>query len=219
MGTAVKLERDGLLLCLVGPAGCGKTTFANLLLSHFSDSLKGAVAATSRAPRGGEIDGVSYHFLTRETFQKLISEGAFFEWEETHGNLYGTLTHTLEEAQRSGTDLLLTVDIRGALTFKRHFPNHTVIVFLVPPSREVLEERLRKRGAAPEAEVQTRLSTAAREFAHLEQFASSIDYFVVNQEIDATLGLLSSILVAERARLHRVKRDVLHRICSLSVAG
>jgi len=207
--------REGLLLCIVGPAGCGKTTVCDLLVSRFPEDLRVAVTSTSRAPRVGEVDGVSYYFYSRDEFSKMIDEGAFFEWEETHGNLYGTQNRTLNEARASGVDLILNVDIRGALTFKRRLPHNTVISFLVPPTAAELERRIRSRGKASEEEIRTRLATAEREYVTLREYAEEIDYFVVNEHLEDTLSTFTSILTAERTKLKRLQRSYWEEICTL----
>lgn len=207
--------REGLLLCIVGPAGCGKTTVCDLLVARYPEDLRVAVTSTTRAPRVGEVDGISYHFFSRPDFTRMIDEGAFFEWEETHGNLYGTQNKTLNEARIAGVDLILNVDIRGALTFKRRLPHSTVISFLVPPTAAELERRIRGRGTVSDEEVRTRLATAEREYVTLREYAEEIDYFVVNEHLDATLSTFSSILTAERTKLSRLRRSHWEEICTL----
>jgi guanylate kinase len=175
-----------------------------------------SISATTRTPRENERDGSSYFFLSREAFRAKAAAGEFFEWEEIHGNLYGTLRSTVDEALERGHDLLLDIDIRGALNFKRALPNSTVIVFLVPPSIEVLKKRLLARGKISEQELQTRLGTAEREYQQLLELQDkpgAIDYFVVNDSVEDTYALLNAIVAAERARLIRMKQSDIRAIC------
>jgi len=210
-----ELKRTGLLFCLIGPTAGGKTTLGARMLAENKASLVLSVSATSRAPREGEREGEAYYFLSREDFQKKIDQGEFFEWEETHGNLYGTYRATVTDVIDSGTDLLLDIDIRGALNFQDEFPLHTVITFMVPPTPAVLQERIRARGKVSDKELNRRLETAHAEYAQLQEAAASgkIDYFVVNDKIDATHALLRCILEAERVRLGRLDKDFVRAVC------
>jgi len=211
--------RAGLLLCLVGPTGAGKSTFASRLLTMHSQTLSLSISATARAPRKGEIDGEAYNFVTREHFEELITAGEFFEWEEIHGNLYGTYSRSVTEAIESGMDLLLEIDIKGALNFKEKFPHHTVIVFLIPPSAAELRKRVENRGAVTEEEIARRLKTAQCEYAALRRSIDDpgkVDYFVVNEEREETLAVLNAILVAERCKFLRVREEVLTQLCRIS---
>ena len=199
--------RSGILFCLVGPAGGGKTTVAQKLLQEFADSLSISVSVTSRSPREGEIDGKSYVFVTKEDFKKRVSNNEFFEWEEVHGNYYGTLKASFEQVKTKNKDLLLVIDIRGALNVKKHYPDNTVICFLVPPSLEALESRLRARGAIKEEDFKRRLATARDEYLALMDKGGrkeGIDYLVVNDSIELTCDTVSSVLKAESCNLQRL---------------
>jgi guanylate kinase len=131
------------------------------------DDLHYSTSVTSRPPRNGEVQGASYHFVTREDFIARRERGEFFEWEETHGNFYGTLRSSLQNGIEGGHDLLFQIDIRGAITMKRHFPDNTVAVFIIPPSFEALRERLITRGAVDAAELDRRFATAHQEYQTL----------------------------------------------------
>lgn len=217
MGHQEDLRRQGVIFCLIGPAGGGKTTVAERLLAEFSPKLSCSVSVTSRAPRAGEVDGESYHFVPRERFQEMVQAGEFFEWEEVHGNLYGTLRSTVQDALASGRDLLLDVDIRGALNFKRAFSRNTVIVFVVPPSFAQLKERLERRPGTNPEDLARRIGTARGEYAMLFSLAggTEIDYFLVNEEIERTYASVRALLLAERMRLSRLDAAELRRICAL----
>lgn len=213
------MKRRGILFCFVGPAGSGKTTFAARLLRADPDRLKLSVSVTSRTPRAGEQDGVHYHFVTREDFRSKVERGEFFEWEETHGNYYGTLSSTVRDAMASGIDLLLDVDIRGALNFKKSFPDNTVIAFVIPPSTEELKNRIKMRSSVSENELSTRLATARSEYARLielaEKDAARVDYIVLNDELEQAYSRIVSILEAERARCKRLELEELRRLCTI----
>ena len=213
------MKRRGMLFCLVGPAGGGKTTLASRLVQTNSGDLRLSVSVTSRQPRPGEQEGRSYFFVSRDEFARRIGQGEFFEWEETHGNYYGTPNAILTETLHAGVDLLLDVDIRGALNFKGRFPDDTVISFLLPPCGDVLRRRMTSRAQIGEAELTTRLETARSEYACLLELARSevrkIDYVVINDDLEHAYNQVAAILQAERARLLRLHLEDLKRVCRI----
>lgn len=206
-------ERLPILFCLVGPAGSGKTTLAERLITHFATSLSRVITTTCRAPRPGEVDGESYYFVSRESFQESVANKAFFEWEETHGNLYGTSFEAMHSIERRGEDLLLVVDIRGALNFKTSFPNRTVIIFLVPSSIEVLRTRVESRGTA-QAELRRRLKTAETEYSLALTHRDSLDYLVLNDDLELATQTLTSVIQAERVKLSHYNAKTVETILS-----
>lgn len=215
---AVQLRRTGMLFCLVGPAGGGKTSHAEQLIRDNPGTITFSVSATSRSPRAGEKDGVHYHFLSRAEFEKRVAAGDFFESEEVHGNLYGTLRQAISDALNAGVDLLLDIDIRGALNFKRHYPSESVIVFLVPPNADVLRERLAARGSSSPEDLARRLETAKAEYSALLSSVTgggAIDYFVVNDDREKAHQDIAAILKAERLRLGRFNTKDLQGVCSI----
>ena len=178
------------------PSGSGKTTLVQKLLASFDD-LRFSVSYTTRAPRGAERDGVEYHFVTRDEFQEKIRKGAFLEWAEVHGNLYGTSKLETERIRAGGQDILLDVDVQGADQVRKAEPE-AVTMFVMPPSFQVLEERLRGRKQDSPEVIEGRLAGARREVDRYRDY----HYVLVNDGIEETAELLKSIVLAERARPH-----------------
>jgi guanylate kinase len=188
--------RRGCLFVISAPSGSGKTTLVRRLLASFED-LRFSVSYTTRAPRGEERDGVEYHFVTREEFQEKIDKGEFLEWAEVHGNLYGTSKRETERNRARGQDILLDVDVQGADQVRKAAPD-AVTMFVMPPSFQVLEERLRGRKQDSPEVIEGRLAGARREIERYRDY----HYVLVNDRIEETAGLLRSIVLAERARPH-----------------
>lgn len=208
------MSSSAVFFILVGPAGSGKTTIREHLVERFRGTLKKCITATSRQPRPGEIDGSSYFFLSRATFEECIARGDFVEWEETHGNLYGTLKNTLEEARTSGHDLVFDIDIRGALFYRNQYPETAVVVYLVPPTVQLLVERLSARGGTEE-ERRVRLRTAEREFELFHANQGAMDYLLVNDRLSDTLAQVEAIVQAERVRCSRYSSIRRLELCPL----
>lgn len=211
-----KAIREGILFILCGPAGAGKTTVAHHLQEKYPP-CDFSVSVTSRLPRSGEKNGVDYYFVSEAEFKERIARDEFFEYEEVHGRFYGTLKSAVNEALQSGKDLLLDIDIKGALTFKKHLPKNAVIVFLLPPSVDVLKARIVSRGGMDPSELTKRLETAKREYDTLlsESNSTIVDYALVNEDLNLTCNNVASILIAERQRRSRINRDVLAGICKV----
>ncbi len=217
-----ELKREGILFCLVGPTGSGKSTLAQHLLKRWPESLRLSISATTREPREGEQDGTHYHFLTRSEFEAKRDAGDFFEWEEVHGNYYGTLRSTLEESIESGVDLLLDIDIRGALSLWKAYPKNTVGVFLLPPSFDEMKQRLTLRGTTDEETLKKRFATAQFEYETLlgmKQEPAGIDYVVVNDDLDEATEALTALVVSERHRRHRLHPSDLKKHCTVEENG
>lgn len=215
-----QLTRKGILFVLIGPAGSGKSTLCERLVAEFPQALRYSISATTRPPRANEVHGKSYHFMLREDFVARRNRGEFFEWEETHGNLYGTLQSSLLEGISSGKDLLFQIDIRGALNFKKQFPENAVTIFLLPPSFATLKDRLKGRGTGDQEELERRFLTARQEYDALLKLhgdISGIDYVVVNNERDVTYDQVRSIVLAERARYHRIDKESVQQFCEVAI--
>ena len=217
-----QLKRKGILFVIIGPTGSGKSTFCGRLVNDFAEDLHYSISVTSRAPRANEVPGKSYHFVSRDEFIARRDKGDFFEWEETHGNLYGTLLSNLHNGIDCGVDLLFQIDIRGAMSLKRSFPDNTVSVFLVPPSFEALKSRLMGRGTVDPHELQRRFATAREEYAALRKLSEEpgkIDYLVLNHDLEDTYSQIRSIVVAERSRYHRMDQSSVSQFCEVNDVG
>lgn len=192
-GAAASSARRGIPFVVSAPSGTGKTTVCRALVAR-DPLLEFSVSHTTRPQRTGEREGLHYHFVTAAEFRRLVGEGAFVEYAEYAGNLYGTSFEAIEAPLARGRDLLLEVDVQGALQLRER-RRDARLVFLLPPSFEELERRLRSRGTdAPEA-VERRLALVRRELEALTAF----DYAVVNEDVERTVEALGEIVSAERA--------------------
>lgn len=187
----------GILFVVSAPSGTGKTTLVERLVTDVPQ-LQMSRSYTSRPAREGEQDGVDYNFISRAAFETLVNERAFLEWADVFGNFYGTRAADTEARLAGGCDLVLTIDVQGARQVRATGMPY-VGIFVLPPSYEVLEQRLRGRSKDPEAAIQRRLETARDEVSAFTEY----DYLVVNDEVEACLARLKSIVIAERARLDR----------------
>ena len=188
----------GLLFIVSAPSGAGKTTLVEHLV-QILPNLRMSRSYTSRAARTGERDGADYHFVTRELFMQMIDERAFLEWADVFGNYYGTSAADTERILASGQDVVLVIDVQGAAQVKRSGIDHTSI-FVLPPSFEILERRLRGRSADSEAAMQRRLAAARAEAGCYVDY----DYVVINDMLEPTVVRLQEIIAAERSRMHRM---------------
>ncbi len=187
--------RRGLLFVVSAPSGTGKTTVVERLVQVTPD-LALSRSYTSRAIRPGEVDGIDYNFITRTRFERMVEANAFLEWADVFGNLYGTCGEDAERELAAGRDLVLVIDVQGARQVRSRCPG-TVGVFVLPPSFDALEQRLRGRSKDSEEAMQRRLETARAEVAAFVEY----DYVVVNDELDACVERLRAIVMAERSRL------------------
>lgn len=183
---------------LAGPSGTGKSTILERVFAA-DGRLSFSVSHTTRPARPGEIDGQSYHFVSPETFTEMIVEDAFAEWAEVHAvNRYGTSKGEIQRLCDAERDIVFDVDVQGAASLRKAYPD-CVTVFILPPSMQILERRLRGRGTESEASIARRLDSARRELAH----APGFDYLIVNDDIDRAAGTLQAIIRAERMRATR----------------
>jgi guanylate kinase len=196
----------GRLFIVSAPSGSGKSTLVNELRSQVRD-LDFSVSYTTRAPRGSEQDGREYHFTTRKQFEKMLDENAFLEHAEVFGNFYGTAAESVAHAARSGKDLILDIDIQGARQVMARTPD-AVTIFIVPPSREVLERRLRQRSIAEdrvaEDVVERRLAQASSEIQSVRDYR----YAVVNDSLEDAVAELRAIVLFERGKRDSTEGDL-----------
>jgi guanylate kinase len=188
-------DRRGCLFIVSAPSGAGKTTLVERLVEHIAN-LKMSRSYTSREARPGEADGVDYNFVTRTRFESMIAAGDFLEWADVFGNLYGTCASETEQLLAEGSDVVLVIDVQGARQVRQLRPGATSI-FVMPPSFDILEHRLRGRSKDTEAAILRRLQVAREEVASFTEY----DYIVVNDELTAAVDRLRAIVLAERCRL------------------
>src|SRR5271157_1539483 len=181
------------------PSGSGKSTLVSRLLAAVPRLLF-SVSYTTRAARGHEVDGQSYRFVSREDFERMIAGNEFLEWAQVFGNYYGTHRGILEEARAAGRDLVLDIDVQGARQLKSKIPE-AVTVFILAPSRQILEQRLRARGEDREDVILRRLRDAADEIRNYEAY----DYVLINRDLEESDATLSAIVSAERVRRTRIE--------------
>ena len=184
------------------PSGSGKSTLVSRLLASVP-GLMFSVSYTTRKPRGHEVDGHSYRFVSREDFEAMAAGDEFLEWAEVFGNYYGTHRGILEEAQAQGKDLVLDIDVQGARQLRSRIPE-AVSVFILAPSRQILEQRLRARGEDREDVIQRRLRDAAEEIRNYQQY----DYVLINRDLDDSDATLRAIVRAERVRRTRIEEEI-----------
>jgi guanylate kinase len=185
-------EREPVVVVVSAPSGAGKSTVISRVLAELG-GIRFSVSHTTRAPRGDDKEGIDYHFVDRATFERLRDEGRLLEWAEVHGNLYGTALTELMRAREEGVDLLLDLDVHGAAQVRQRLPD-AVTVFILPPSYPELERRLRGRGEDDEATIEKRLGAAGRELGAFWHY----DYAIVNDDLDACVRELKSIIRAAR---------------------
>jgi len=204
----------GTLFVVSSPSGGGKGT----LIRHVLDvveNLSYSVSYTTRAPRLNEVDGREYFFVSRETFDEMAATGEFLEWACVHGNFYGTSKRQIIEETAAGADIILEVDVQGAASVRQLLMD-SVSIFILPPSYEVLRQRLIARNTDSQEELKVRLRNAPEE---LKQY-SAFDYVIINDEIERAAGQLASIIYAERARCMRQEalvREVIEKFKSNSI--
>ncbi|HZG15652.1 MAG TPA: guanylate kinase [Candidatus Bathyarchaeia archaeon] len=188
---------NGLLLVLSGPSGVGKGTVCKALRERMNEIVY-SVSATTRQPRAGEIDGVNYFFKSKEEFQKMIEEDQLLEWAEYVGNYYGTPRRFVEETLASGRDVILEIEVQGALQVKEKFPQG-IFLFLAPPDLTELQNRIVGRGTETEESIRNRMAMAKAEIELMDKY----DYVVVNDVIDTACEKIRAIITAEHLKKER----------------
>jgi len=196
----VDIQRRGLMLVLSSPSGAGKTTLSRKLLEDDAQ-ITMSVSATTRPARPGEVEGQDYFFVDEQKFDQMVAGGEFLEYATVFGNQYGTPRGPVEEALMAGRDVLFDIDWQGTQQLDQAAPEDLVKIFILPPSRDELETRLRTRAQDPEEVVKKRMEKANDEISHWAEY----DYVIVNDDLEKAESDLKSILLAER---HRRKRQV-----------
>ena len=192
-----------LLFIVSAPSGTGKTTVVERLVK-VTDRLKLSRSYTSRAPRGDEADGVDYNFVSRATFERMVAGGEFLEYADVFGNLYGTHTGDTTRCLESGDDVVLVIDVQGARKVRAGGLPH-VAVFVLPPSYEVLEKRLRGRSKDSDEAMRRRLEVAREEVSAFEEY----DYIVINDDLESCVERIKAIVLAERSKLQCIRPKAL----------
>lgn len=187
------MKNKGLLLVVSAPSGCGKGTILGEILKD--DSFYYSISATTRAPREGEQDGVNYHFITKEEFEQRIAQGGMLEYAQYCGNYYGTPKKEVEQMRDAGRDVILEIEVEGAMKVRALCPD-AVFLFIAPPSVEELRRRLNKRGTEAAEVIEERVSQAARELP----YANRYDYIIVNGELEKAIQDFRTVVRAEKLR-------------------
>ncbi len=194
----------GKLFVVSGPSGAGKGTICKEILDQ-ERNIEMSVSMTTRAPRKGEVDKVHYHFVDRESFERLIEEDGFMEYADVYGNFYGTPKSKVLEWINAGIDVILEIDVQGAMQIKKNYPEG-VFIFILPPSLTELKRRIRGRGSETEETMARRLSEALNEIRCIDKY----DYRVINEELDVAIDRVRAIITAEQCKINdeEVKRIV-----------
>lgn len=190
---------EGILFVISGPSGVGKTSIIRSVLERV-DNLVFSISCTTRKQRPGEVHGVDYFFITHEEFNRMIQENRFIEWAQVHDNYYGTPADFVNEHLKSGYDVILDIDVQGALTVKKNWYG-AKFIFVAPPSYQILSERLKKRGTESEEKIKRRLETAKKELSFIPEF----EYLIINEDLEESVKNLSAIIYAERVKYERQK--------------
>ena len=187
-------RRKGLLFVVSAPSGAGKTSLCRAITDSL-ENLTHSISYATRKPRPGEIDGRDYYFVGQERFREMIQAGDFAEWAEVHANYYGTSRRVLDDMISKGLDVILDIDTQGAAQIKAKYDT-AVFIFIMPPSLDILEERLRNRKSDHEDEIRKRMKRAREEIRDYAMY----DYIIVNRDFDRALTELRSVVISERCR-------------------
>ncbi|SKB37158.1 guanylate kinase [Sphingopyxis flava] len=198
MADSVHLNRRGVLFVLSSPSGAGKTTISKMMLQQDPD-IALSISATTRPPRPGEQNGVDYHFVDVDTFKQMAADGEFLEWAHVFGHRYGTPRARVEELLNAGKDVLFDIDWQGAQQLYQEAGPDVVRVFVLPPTMDELERRLRARNTDSDEVIASRMARAANEISHWDGY----DYVLINDNVDDCYGEVKAILRAERLKRRR----------------
>jgi guanylate kinase len=205
------VQTPGNLFCVAAPSGAGKSSLVKALL-ELDSRLVVSISHTTRAPRGQEVDGREYWFVDEPAFRQLIAEDAFFEWAQVHGHLYGTSKKAIQERLEHGDDVVLEIDWQGALQIKKLFP-HAVLIFILPPSWDELQQRLTRRGEDRPEVIATRMANAREEVAQARHF----DFVIVNSLFETALFDLKTVVHSQRLKYVAQRRAKSQVFASLGI--
>ncbi|MBZ4663828.1 MAG: guanylate kinase [Caloramator sp.] len=193
------MKNKGLLIVISGPSGAGKGTICKALLEKHPE-IKLSVSCTTRSPRQNEVEGINYYFISKDKFKQMIDNDEFLEYAEVYDNYYGTPRENVERILNEGNDIILEIDIQGALKVKEKYPEG-VFVFIMPPSMEELKNRIKKRGSETEESLLKRFKSAFQEI----NYVANYNYVIVNDVVEDAVKRLEAIIVAEKCRVDRLK--------------
>jgi guanylate kinase len=209
--TLTHMEYPGNLFVVAAPSGAGKSSLVNALM-EVDARLSHSVSHTTRAPRGQEMHGREYYFVSNAQFDQMVLQGAFLEWAHVHGNRYGTSKHAIEERIAQGGDIILEIDYQGAIQVKQIFQN-AILIFILPPSWSELKSRLQRRGEDSSEVIDVRIQNAAKEVAHVKEF----DFVIINERFELALFDLKSIVHAQRLKYSAQRRAKADTFSSLQI--
>lgn len=188
-------NKIGKLFIISAPSGAGKSTLINSIIND-NLNIVHSVSVTTRIIRPGEKEGLSYYFTSEEEFKKRIDNNEFIEWAQVHGNYYGTLVSEIEAITKSSRDVILDIDVLGAISIKKIDQNNAILIFIVPPSLEILKERLAKRGTDSDKAIERRLQNSVKEIAEIDKF----DYVIINANLEKAVDDLRCIIKSIRLK-------------------
>lgn len=194
--------KTGLIIIVSAPSGAGKTSICDALIKQ-DKNIVYSVSTTTRQPRTGEKNGKEYFFVDDKTFKSMVNKNMFAEWAEVHGHFYGTSKKTIEDTINKGKDVLLDIDVQGALKIKKQYKD-ALMIFITAPTLKVLKERLIKRNKDSSAVIKTRLNNAKKELTYLPKY----DYLILNDKLDKSIENVKSVINAERLSIKRNKKNL-----------
>ena len=197
------INSKGRLYIVSAPSGAGKTTLCSMLIKKYP-AVHYSISYTTRKPRGSEVHGKEYFFVSKDEFKKMKNQNQFLEWAEVHGNYYGTSQKQIEDALNKGTDIILDIDPQGAMQLKDKTGNNATYIFITAPSLEELKNRLVNRGTDKEEHITLRLNNAKKEMEYFKDY----DYLIINDATDTAFLQLESIYLAEKLRTNQYKQVI-----------
>ncbi len=200
-------RKEGLLFVVSAPSGAGKTSLCRAITSEV-ENLRHSISYTTRNPRPGEIDGRDYYFVTHDRFRDMIDAGDFAEWAEVHSNYYGTSRRVLDGMRVEGIDVILNIDTQGAKQIREKYRDRAIFIFIMPPSMEILEERLRNRKSDHADEIRRRMQRARDEMRDYTLY----DYVIVNRDFERALVEIRSVIIAERRRTRLIDPEWIQQL-------